>query len=136
MHLYVCVNTDNNYTAYRLPNSSLCVPAVTHKVPVRDGLRYLYGHLTNAGDETAQHLVRLLREDLTAGQVLKRDLLQFARGKNQGHLGHVKAIVMLGDDDMFALRLKTENWILVDNPTYQQAQAIKEAILELALAEL
>ena len=41
LHLYVCLHIDNDYTAYRLPGASVRVPAVTHKVPARDGLQVL-----------------------------------------------------------------------------------------------
>ena len=37
-HIYVCVRIDNGHTAYRLPGCPVNVPAVTHKVPARDGL--------------------------------------------------------------------------------------------------
>ena len=107
------------------------VPAVTHKVPARDGLQALYDHMLSRGDEAIRHLAGLLREDLTARQVLRRNLLQFARGENEGHLGHVKAIVMLDEDDRFVLRMEKAYWLLVEDPTQQQTQAIKAAILEI-----
>jgi len=131
LHIYVCVGIDNGHTAYRLPGCSVKVPAVTHKVPARQGLRILYDHMLSTGDEAICHLVALLREDLTARQIMRRDFLQFARGKHEGHLGHVKAIVMLDEDNRFVLRLEKAYWVLVDEPTQQQTQAIKAAILEI-----
>jgi len=136
LHLYVCLAIDHDYTAYRLPGCSVHVPAVTQKLPARDGLRVLYDHLLNTGDEAIQHLVTLLREDLTARQVLRRDFLQFAKGKNEGHLGHVKAVVMIDHDNRFVLRLEKAYWVLVDDPTQEQAQAIKAAILEINEGEV
>ena len=132
LHLYVCLEIDNDYTAYRLPGSSVRVPAATHKVPARDGLRVLYDHLLSTGDEAICRLVTLLREDLTARQVLRRNFLQFATGKNEGHLGHVKAIVMLDEDIRFVFRLDKAYWVLVDDPTQEQTQTIKAAILEIS----
>ena len=129
LHLYVCLGIDNDYTAYRLRGSSVHVPAMTRKVSARESLRVLYDQLLNTRDEAICHLVALLREDLTARQVLRRDFLRFARGKNEGHLGHVKAVVMLDQDNRFVLRLEKAYWVLVDEPLQEQEQAIKTAIL-------
>ena len=131
LHLYVCLDIDNDYTAYRLPGASVRVPAAAHKVPARDGLRVLYDHLLSTGDEAVRHLAGLLREDLTARQVLRRNFLQFVTGKNEGHLGHVKAIVMLDEDNRFVLRLEKAYWVLVDDPTQEQTHAINAATLEI-----
>ena len=73
---------------------------------------------------------------MTARQTLKRDLLPFAAGKEEGHLGHVKAVVMLDQDNRFVLRLKKEYWVLVEEPTPDQTQSIKAAILELIEGEI
>ena len=107
------------------------VLAATHKVLARDGLRVLYEHLLNTCDEAICRLVALLKEDLTARQVLRRNFLQFVRGKNEGHLGHVKAVAALGEEDRFVLRLENAYWVLVDDPTEEEARAIKGAILQL-----
>ena len=72
LHMYFCLGINNDYTAYRLPGSSVRVPAATHKVPARGGLQVLYDHLLSTGDEAICRLVTLLREDLTARQVLRR----------------------------------------------------------------
>ena len=52
-------------------------------------------------------------------------------GKNEGHLGHVKANVMLDEDNRFVLWLEKAYWVLVDDPTQEQTHAIKAAILEI-----
>ena len=44
---------------------------------------------------------------------------------------HAKAIVMLGEDSRFVLRLEKAYWVLVDDPTQEQTHAIKAAILEI-----
>ena len=82
-----------------------------------------------------RRLVTLLREDLAARQVLRRNFLQFARGENEGHLGHVKAIVTLDEDNQFVLRLEKAYWVLVDDPTQEQTHAIKAAILDFSDGE-
>ena len=63
------------------------MPALGQKVPACDGLRVLYDHLLSTGDEATRHLVTLLREDLTARQVLRRNFLQFVTGKTKGIWG-------------------------------------------------
>ena len=136
LHIYVCVRIDNAHTAYCLPGCSVKVPAVTHKVPARDGLQALYDHMRSTGDEAIRHLAGLLREDLTARQVLRRKLLHFVSGQAEGHLGHVNAIVMLDEDNRFVLRLEKAYWVLVDDSSHEQAQAIKEAILQLPIGDV
>ena len=107
------------------------MPALGQKVPACDVLRVLYDHLLSTGDEATRHLVTLLREDLTARQVLRRNFLQLVTSQNKGQLGHVKAVATLDEDNWFVLRLENAYWVLVDDPTEEQARAIKGAILQL-----
>ena len=136
LHLYVCAGTDNDYTAYRLQGCFVNVPAVARKVPAREGLRVLYEHLLKTGDEAVRHLVALLKEDLTARQTLRRNLLQFSWGKKNEALGDVRAVVKLDEDNRFVLRLEKAYWVLVDDPTHEQAQAIKDVILQLPVGDV
>ena len=136
LHIYLCMGIEDAYTAIRFPSSSVQVPVTTQKMPARQCLAVFYGHLLGTGDESAQHLVALLREDLKTAQVLRRDFLQFTRGKNQGHLGHAKAIVMLGADNRFCLQMKTEYFLLIDEPTPGQLQLARHMILELPIGDV
>ena len=97
------------------------------------GLRRLYLQLLDAGGVFEKHIVAWLEEDLNVRDVLRRDLLPFAVSTEQdNHLGHVKAIALLEDDQRFVLRLKTDIFVLNDNPTEAQVRAIKETLLELS----
>ena len=51
LHLYVCLDIDNDYTAYRLLGASVRVPAAAHKVPARDGLQVLYRRARGLGGQ-------------------------------------------------------------------------------------
>ena len=135
LHLYVCLNIDNDYTAYRLPGFSVRVPALRQRVQARDGLQVLYDHMLSTGDEAVRYLAGLLKEDLTARQILRRNFLQFVTGKHEGHLGHVKAVAALAEDHGFVLRLEKAYWVLVDDPTEEQTHAIKAAILDICEGE-
>ena len=43
----------------------------------------------------------------------------------------MKAIVTLNQDNRFVLRMEKAYWLLVEDPTQQQTQAIKAAIQEI-----
>ena len=96
LHIYLCLGFDDDYTAFRF--CSVQVPVTSSKTPARVCLEAAYGHLLTTGDEVAGHLVSLLREDLTAAQVLRRDFLQFVTGNDHYHLGDVRAVVRLDDE--------------------------------------
>ena len=83
LHVYLCLRIEDDYTAIRFPVSSVTVPATSHKLPARQGLGAFYEQLLSTSDEAAHHLVALLREDLRATQVLRRDFLQFTRAKTR-----------------------------------------------------
>ena len=42
---------------------------------------------------------------------------------------------MLDEDDRFVLRMEKAYWVLVDDPTQEQALAIKAAILDISEGE-
>ena len=136
LHVYLCLRIEDDYTAIRFPATSVTVSATSHRVPARQGLGAFYEQLLSTSDEAAHHLVALLREDLRATQVLRRDFLQFTTGKNEGHLGNVKAVLMLDSDNRFCLRMKTEFFLLIDDPTPRQLRLAKEMILELPLGDV
>ena len=46
------------------------------------------------------------------------------------------AIVALDEDNRFVMRLEKAYWVLVDDPTHEQAQAIKDVILQLPIADV
>ena len=88
--------------------------------------------MLDAGGVFEKHIVAMLEEDLNVRDVLRRDLLPFAVStKQDSHLGHVRAIAMLDDDQRFVIRLKTEMFVLEDPPTKAQERAIKEMLLEI-----
>ena len=132
-HLYLHVGGAEEYTAFLLPGFSVPVAASSEKVPLRIGLRLLYQQLLEAGGDCEKHVVLMLQEDIEYGRVLRRDLLPFAVATNKEmHLGHVRAIAMLEDDQRFVLRLKKEMFVLEDAPTAEQTRAIKDNLLELS----
>ena len=108
LHIYLCLRIEDDYTAIHFPATSVTVSATSHRLPARQGLGAFYEQLLSTSDEAAHHLVALLREDLRATPVLRRDFLQFTMGKNEGHLGNVKVVLMLDSDNRFCLRMKTE----------------------------
>ena len=135
LNLYLCLGIDDDYTA--LFWDSCVIAAVSPQMPARHCLEKLYDHLLCSDDEAARHLVALLKEDLRSSQVLRRDFLQFARrAKNECNLGHVKAVAMLNEDNRFALRMKTEYFLLIDEPTPGQLQAARHTILDLPIGDV
>ena len=135
-HLYMHVGGPGEYTAFLLPGFSVPVPASTDKIKLRVGMSLLYMQLLEEGGAFEKHVVAMLRADIMVKGVLRRDLLPFAVSTEQdSHLGHVRAIAMLEDDQRFVIRLKKEMFVLEDTPTKAQERAIKENLLELSPAE-
>ena len=134
-HLYLHVGGPDEYEALLLPHFSVQVPALSQKVFVRAALHLLYQMLLETGGDFAKHAVALLQEDINVGRVLRRDLLPFVRaaGKNERHIGHARAIAMLGNNNRFVLRLKKEMFVLEDTPTVEQTRAVEDSILGLPL---
>ena len=132
-HLYLHVGGPEEYTAFLLPGFSVPVAAPSEKVQLRVGRRLLYQQLLEAGGDFEKHVVLMLQEDIEYRAVLRRDLLPFAVATDKEmHLGHVRAVGMLEDDQRFVLRLKKEMFVLEDNPTKEQEMAIKANLLELS----
>ena len=96
-------------------------------------MRLLYLKLLAAGGVFENYIVAMLEDDISVRDVLRRDLLPFAVStEKDAHLGHVRAIAMLEDDQRFVLRLKKEMFVLEDAPTAEQTRAIKDNLLELS----
>ena len=132
LHLYVCLGIGDEFTALRV--CDCMIPVTSQKMPARQCLERLYNTLLWSDDEAKRHLVALLREDIKSNQVLRRDLLRFATGKDESHLGHVKIVAVLDEDDnRFALRMKTEHFLLIDEPAPAHLQAARHKILDLSV---
>ena len=131
-HLYMHVGGPGEYTAFLLSGFSVPVPASADKIKLRVGMCLLYVQLLETGGAFEKHVVAMLRAGIMVKGVLRRDLLPFAVStKQDSHLGHVRAIAMLDDDQRFVIRLKTEMFVLEDTPTKAQERAIKEMLLEI-----
>ena len=132
LQLYVCLGIGDEFTALRL--CDCVIPVTSQKMPARQCLESLYNRLLWSDDEAKRHLVALLREDIKSNQVLRRDLLRFATSKDECHLGHVKIVAVLDEDDnRFALRMKTEEFLLIDDPAPWLWQATRHKILDLSV---
>ena len=131
LHLYVCLGIGDEFTALRVRDC--VIPVTSQKMPARQCLERLYNNLLWSDDEAKRHLVELLREDIKSNQVLRRDFLRFAC-KDESHLGHVKIVAVLDEDDnRFALRMKTEEFLLIDDPAPGLWQAARHKILDLSV---
>ena len=127
----------STYAGYRtdvvlLPQFSVRVPAPSNKVLVRDALKLLYQQLHETGDVFEMHVMGMLKEDISARAVLRRNLMPFiVANDKEPHLGHIKAIAMLEEDEWFVIRLKKEMFVLWETPTDQQVREIKDNLLAL-----